>query len=138
MQFTHGELTDLKYRGKPADFDMRLGWQRHGNVVYEWIQSLQGPDVYLDHMKVHGEGSHHLAFDVTDMDTRPGVSASASMSSTAPVLVVPAFPTMRNGTSPGPAVLKLLERPGPSPPCVGQGYCVVTAAYSSHHVLYQL
>ena len=47
---------------------MRLGWQRHGKVAYEWIQSLQGPDVYRDHMKVHGEGLHHLAFNVPDMD----------------------------------------------------------------------
>lgn len=68
MEFTHGKLTNLKYRRRPADFDMRLGWQRHGNVVYEWIQSLRGPDVYLDHMKVHGEGFHHLAFGVDDMD----------------------------------------------------------------------
>jgi hypothetical protein len=68
MEFTHGKLTNLRYRRQPADFDMRLGWQRHGNVVYEWIQSLRGPDVYLDHMKVHGEGFHHLAFGVDDMD----------------------------------------------------------------------
>lgn len=68
MSFTHGGLTNLKYRRRPADFDMRLGWQRHGKVVYEWIQSLRGPDVYLDHMKVHGEGLHHLAFGVDDMD----------------------------------------------------------------------
>ncbi len=68
MEFTHGKLTNLKYHRRPADFDMRLGWQRHGNVVYEWIQSLRGPDVYIDHMKVHGEGFHHLAFGVDDMD----------------------------------------------------------------------
>ncbi len=68
MGFTHGKLTNLKYRRRPADFDMRLGWQRHGKVVYEWIQSLRGPDVYIDHMKIHGEGFHHLAFGVDDMD----------------------------------------------------------------------
>lgn len=68
MSFTHNELTDKKYHGQSAEFDMRLGWQRHGEVVYEWIQSLQGPDVYLDHMKIHGEGFHHLAFNVEDMD----------------------------------------------------------------------
>lgn len=68
MGFTHGKLSNLKYRRQPADFDMRLGWQRHGEVVYEWIQSLRGPDVYIDHMKIHGEGFHHLAFGVDDMD----------------------------------------------------------------------
>jgi len=68
MEITHGKLRDLKYRGQPAEFDMRLGWHRQNKVVYEWIQSLRGPDVYLDHMKVHGEGFHHLAFNVQDMD----------------------------------------------------------------------
>ncbi len=68
MSLTHGPLHDKKYRGKPADFDMRLGWQRHGEIVYEWIESLRGPDIYLDHMKVHGEGFHHMAFQVGDMD----------------------------------------------------------------------
>ena len=68
MKFTHGKLRDLRYRGEPADFDMRLGWQRHGKVPYEWIQSLKGPDIYLDHMKAHGESFQHFAFRVEDMD----------------------------------------------------------------------
>ncbi len=68
MQITHGPLHDKKHRGKPADFDMKLGWQRHGQVVYEWILSTKGPDTYLDHMAAHGEGFHHLAFNVKDMD----------------------------------------------------------------------
>lgn len=72
MSYTQGKLRNLKYRGKPAGFEMRLGWQRHGRVVYEWILSLKGPDVYLDHMKVHGEGLHHLAFNVDDMDAQVG------------------------------------------------------------------
>jgi glyoxalase/bleomycin resistance protein/dioxygenase superfamily protein len=68
MEVTHSPLHDKKYRGKPADFDMKLGWQRHGNVVYEWILSTKGPDTYRDHMAKHGEGFHHLAFNVEDMD----------------------------------------------------------------------
>ncbi len=68
MQVTHGPLHDRKYRGKRADFDMKLGWQRHGKVPYEWILSIKGPDIYLDHMDRHGEGFHHLAFQVKDMD----------------------------------------------------------------------
>lgn len=72
MKFTHGKLRDLRYRGKPGEFDMRLGWQRHGKVPYEWIESLKGPDIYLDHMKVHGEGFQHFAFRVEDMDADIG------------------------------------------------------------------
>lgn len=56
------------YRGQPADFEMNLGWQRHGNIVYEWCLPLKSPTVYEDHMKEHGEGIQHFGFSVTDID----------------------------------------------------------------------
>lgn len=68
MEITHGELWDKEYFGKPANFDMNLGWQRHGSVVYEWCIPLEGPNVYADHMRVHGEGIQHFGFAVEDMD----------------------------------------------------------------------
>jgi catechol 2,3-dioxygenase-like lactoylglutathione lyase family enzyme len=68
MTYTHPDCSDLVYRGKPGAFDMRLGWQRHGKVVYEWIQPLRGPATYYDHLEKHGEGFHHLAVSVSDMD----------------------------------------------------------------------
>ncbi len=66
--FTHPELTAKTYKGAPAAFDMRTGWQRHLKVPFEWIQPLQGPNVYDDHIAKHGEGFHHLAFNVDGMD----------------------------------------------------------------------
>lgn len=68
MTYTHPDMSELRYRDRPGAFDMRLGWQRHGKVTYEWILSLKGPNVYEDHMKKHGEGVHHLAFEVEDID----------------------------------------------------------------------
>jgi hypothetical protein len=68
MSFTHPPLTNLVYRSKPGRFDQQLGWQRHGKVVYEWIQPLKGPTVYEDQIKAHGEGLHHIAFDIPDME----------------------------------------------------------------------
>jgi len=68
MEITHGPLSDLRYRGQPGQFDQRLGWQRHGDITYEWIEPLRGPTVYQDAMKSHGEGFHHFAFNVDDMD----------------------------------------------------------------------
>ena len=65
---THPPLWDLRYHDRPADFDADLGWQRHGRVVYEWVHPLKGPTVYLDHMDRHGEGFHHIAFEVPDLD----------------------------------------------------------------------
>jgi catechol 2,3-dioxygenase-like lactoylglutathione lyase family enzyme len=66
--FTHGPLRNTVFQGKPAQFDMELGWQRHGPIPYEWILPLKGPMTYDDHIKKHGEGFHHLAFNVDDID----------------------------------------------------------------------
>jgi methylmalonyl-CoA/ethylmalonyl-CoA epimerase len=68
MEVTHPALSDLRYRGGPGHFDQKLGWHRHGTVTWEWIEPLAGPTVYLDFLKEHGEGLHHLAFDVPDID----------------------------------------------------------------------
>ena len=68
MSFTHPALWDLIYHGQPGKFDAILGWQRHGAVVYEWIQPTAGPTTYTDHMTRHGEGLHHIAIDVADME----------------------------------------------------------------------
>jgi len=68
MDVTHPALTELRYHGKPGRFDQKLGWHRHGTVTWEWIEPLQGPTVYRDFLKAHGEGLHHIAFDVPDID----------------------------------------------------------------------
>jgi catechol 2,3-dioxygenase-like lactoylglutathione lyase family enzyme len=68
MVVDHNISVDRNYHGQPGKFEMYLGWWRWGNVPFEWIQPLVGPSVYHDHLKTRGEGLHHLAFDVTDMD----------------------------------------------------------------------
>jgi methylmalonyl-CoA/ethylmalonyl-CoA epimerase len=68
FQLNHPELGKPHYYGRPADHDLMQGWQRHGSVAYEWCIPLRNPTVYDDHIKKHGEGIHHLAFSVKDMD----------------------------------------------------------------------
>ena len=68
MDVTHPALTDLQYHGQPGQFDQELGWHRHGTITWEWITPLAGPTVYQDFLDEHGEGFHHLAFDVADID----------------------------------------------------------------------
>jgi methylmalonyl-CoA/ethylmalonyl-CoA epimerase len=68
MDVTHPALSELRYHGEPGRFDQKLGWHRHGTVTWEWIEPLQGPTVYRDFLKAHGEGFHHIAFDVPDID----------------------------------------------------------------------
>ena len=68
LEISHPELGDPMYYGKPADHELIQGWQRHGNVAYEWCIPVKAPIVYEDHIQKHGEGIHHLAFSVEDMD----------------------------------------------------------------------
>jgi len=68
FEITHGPITDKKYFGRSSDFDMKLGWQRHGSIVFEWCIPLKPPTVYADHIRVHGEGIQHLGFSVEDID----------------------------------------------------------------------
>ncbi len=56
------------YRGQPGRFGLDVGWWRFGDVVYEWIQPRGGRSVYTDYEKAHGEGLHHLAYQVEDLD----------------------------------------------------------------------
>ncbi len=68
FQINHPELSNTKYQGKVVDHKLIQGWQRHGEIAYEWCIPVKGPIVYADHINLHGEGIHHLAFSVVDMD----------------------------------------------------------------------
>jgi len=85
MSFTHPKLWDLKYHGQAGDFDANLGWHKYGTVQYEWIQPTKGPTTYLDHMDKRGEGLHHIAFAVTDIEREQAVWSKAG------------FPTSQSG-----------------------------------------
>ncbi|MFO7934537.1 MAG: DUF5107 domain-containing protein, partial [Bacteroidales bacterium] len=68
LEINHPELGKTKYYGEPVDHQLIQGWQRHGTVAYEWCIPVKPPIVYEDHIRKHGEGIHHLAFTVEDMD----------------------------------------------------------------------
>jgi len=68
MNVTHTDVWEKRYYGKAHDFDMKLGWQRHGNIVYEWCIPLQAPTVYTDHIEKRGEGIQHIGLSVPDID----------------------------------------------------------------------
>jgi methylmalonyl-CoA/ethylmalonyl-CoA epimerase len=61
-------VTNTTVRGKPAEFTMRLALTQVGNVQWELIQPLTGNSIYKEFLDKHGEGLHHVAFDVADFD----------------------------------------------------------------------
>jgi hypothetical protein len=68
MTVNHAALSELRYRGQPAEIQMDMGWYRYGKIPYEWILPLKGQNIYDDYMSEHGEGFHHLGHPVEDMD----------------------------------------------------------------------
>ncbi|MCX6254796.1 MAG: VOC family protein [Bacteroidia bacterium] len=68
FQIVYPELGNTHYYGKMVDHKLVQGWQRHGTVAYEWCIPVKLPIVYEDHISKHGEGIHHLAFTVDNMD----------------------------------------------------------------------
>ena len=68
FEINHPELGEKHYYESEVDHDLIQGWQRHGDIAYEWCIPISTPIVYDDHIKKHGEGIHHLAYAVEDMD----------------------------------------------------------------------
>jgi methylmalonyl-CoA/ethylmalonyl-CoA epimerase len=68
FEMNHPELGNKHYYDKEVDHDLIQGWQRHGDIAYEWCIPVSTPIVYDDHIKKHGEGIHHLAYSVENMD----------------------------------------------------------------------
>ena len=56
-----------RYHGKPGNFKAQLAFARVGNIVYELIQVLEGKTIYEDFMNEHGEGIHHLGYEISDL-----------------------------------------------------------------------
>jgi len=67
MAFNKGNLSDAEYWGEPIQIDQGFGWQRNRKVVHEWLVPITSSNTFADHMKIYGEGVHHLAMNVPDM-----------------------------------------------------------------------
>jgi methylmalonyl-CoA/ethylmalonyl-CoA epimerase len=64
-------FTGKTVRGKATDYDMdlRIGRGDIGGMKIELIQPLKGRSIYDEFLGTKGEGLHHLAFFVDDVDT---------------------------------------------------------------------
>ena len=62
--FDSTTLTDAAYHGEAADFAIKVCFAEVGGLAIEIMQPLHGPSIFQEHLDRHGEGVHHLAFDV--------------------------------------------------------------------------
>jgi hypothetical protein len=54
------------YRGVRGDFRMRLAFVETSSVQLEFIEPLEGNNIYAEFLEQHGEGLHHILFEVDD------------------------------------------------------------------------
>jgi hypothetical protein len=56
------------YYGKPENFRARMAFTEVGPVELELIQPLEGASIWADFLEKHGEGIHHIRFNVPDVE----------------------------------------------------------------------
>lgn len=56
------------YRGRLGRFTARMAWTDLGTVELEIIQPLEGDSVWADYLKRHGDGVHHIKFNVPEAE----------------------------------------------------------------------
>lgn len=61
-------LENATIHEKPQPYSMILAMAQAGNLQWELIQPLTGPNIYSEFLAQHGEGIHHVAFTVEDYD----------------------------------------------------------------------
>jgi methylmalonyl-CoA/ethylmalonyl-CoA epimerase len=70
------ELTDpvekahTLYLGRPSPARAKLAFIQLPNIVVELIEPVGEPSTWRDFLETKGEGVHHIAFEVKDMDKR--------------------------------------------------------------------
>jgi len=59
-------MSNMTFHGKPVQHSFRAALTDIGDMEWELIQPLDSRSVYAEHLSKHGEGLHHVAFDVQD------------------------------------------------------------------------
>jgi methylmalonyl-CoA/ethylmalonyl-CoA epimerase len=66
--FPHIEYESVTYQGKASQGYWEMAFARFGAFELELSSPVRSPSIYEDFLKEHGEGLHHVGFDVKDMD----------------------------------------------------------------------
>jgi methylmalonyl-CoA/ethylmalonyl-CoA epimerase len=63
-----GREVGLTYRGKPSDARVKMAFLKAANVQMEFLQPVGGRSAWQEGLDQHGEGIHHLGFQVQDLE----------------------------------------------------------------------
>ena len=57
-----------RYQGEPTEARAKLAFFDMGSLTLELIEPIGGPSTWADFLDQHGEGVHHIAFNIEGMD----------------------------------------------------------------------
>ncbi|MFC7689485.1 VOC family protein [Paeniroseomonas aquatica] len=60
------KLTGMRIRGIETPYSMKLALAWTNEMMWELIQPLEGPSIYQEFLRDHGEGIHHVMVDYGD------------------------------------------------------------------------
>ncbi|NLH07215.1 MAG: hypothetical protein GX484_06375 [Chloroflexi bacterium] len=60
-------VSEMTYRGEPADYSMRIALSHFGTTRIELIQPVRGPSLYDEFIEAHGYGVQHFGLYVPSM-----------------------------------------------------------------------
>jgi len=63
------EKTHMMFKGAPSEGKAKLTFFKLENIVLELIQPVGGSSTWQDFLEKHGEGIHHIAFNVENLET---------------------------------------------------------------------
>lgn len=62
------DMEGVLLRGKPTSAKIKVAFTDSGPLQIELIQPVEGKSIYTEFLDSKGEGLHHLAFQVDDLD----------------------------------------------------------------------
>jgi methylmalonyl-CoA/ethylmalonyl-CoA epimerase len=62
------DKANTQFEGKPTDAQAKLAFFRLENITIELIEPIGKNSTWYEHLEKHGEGFHHIAFNVEGMD----------------------------------------------------------------------
>ncbi|MCL5997978.1 MAG: VOC family protein [Chloroflexi bacterium] len=64
------EHAHTQYRGQPSEARAKLCFFKCGQVSIELIEPVGAPSTWQEFLDTHGEGVHHIAFEIKGMDEK--------------------------------------------------------------------
>jgi len=72
-------LKNQKTGNEKTDYSVRIAHSKIGDTVWELIEPVSGNSIYAEFLKNHGEGIHHLGYEVQDMGKALGFFADLNI-----------------------------------------------------------